>query len=137
MGPWNWVAVWIYRYDAAIWSVDNGVAAVWIIRSYGLAAHALLVGSVAWLYWSRYFSVRVVLLIPDSRGFTSDFVRGGLASEGCILLNRLGLDHLAVLVLVDVGYGLLAFNLSIACSLGVVVRHFGVLGRIRWNYRVA
>ena len=51
----------------------------------------------------------MVFLIPSSRGLASDFVLGGLASEGCILLNRLGLDHLAVLVLVDVGYGLLAF----------------------------
>ena len=120
VGPWNWVTVRIYRYDAAVWSVDNGVAAVWIIRSYGLAAHALLVGSVSWLYWSRYFSVLVLFWIPSSRGFTSDFVLGGLASEGCILLILLGLDYLAVLVLVDVGYGLLARYRSLTRSHGVI-----------------
>ena len=81
----------------------------------------------------------MVFLIPSSRGLASEFVLGCLASEGCILFNRLrlGIDHLAVLVLVNVGYGLLARYRSIACSLGMVVRHFGVLGWIRWNYRVA
>ena len=79
----------------------------------------------------------MILLFPSSRGFTSDFVLGGLASEGCILLNRLGLDHLAVLVLVDVGYGLLAFYLGIACSHGVIVWNLSVLGWIAWLYWVA
>ena len=79
----------------------------------------------------------MVFLIPSSRGLASDFVLAGLASEGRVLLNRIGLDHLAVLVLVDVGYGLLAVYLSLARGLGVDVWHFGVLGRIRWNYRVA
>ena len=76
-------------------------------------------------------------MIPSSRGLASDFVLGGLASEGRAFLNRLGIDHLAVLVLVDVGYGLLARYRSLTRSLGVDVWHFGVLGRIRWNYRVA
>ena len=152
---WNWVAVWIYRYDAAVWSVDNGVAAVWIIRGYGVAAHALLVGSVALNYWSRYFSVLVaVWLIPGSRGLASDFVLGRRALEGWSVRGyRLALDYLAILVLVDVGYGLLAFYLSIACGLGVIIRYrnrdifavvawgcflnavrvVGILG-IGWNY---
>ena len=131
-------------------SVDNGVAAVWLIRSYGLAAHALLVGSVAWLYWSRYFIVLVVFLIPSSRGLASDFVLGGLASEGHVLLNRLGLgiDHLAVLVLVDVGYGLLARYRSLTRSHGmlqvnlVALVHAAVIvednviaiGTVRYNF---
>ena len=76
-------------------------------------------------------------MIPSSRGLASDFVLGGLASEGRAFLNRLGIDHLAVLVLVDVGYGLLARYRSLTRSLGMVVRHFSVLGWILRSYRVA
>ena len=62
----------------------------------------------------------MVWLIPSSRGLASDFVRGGLASEGCALLNRLVLDRLAVLVIVDVGYGLTARYRSLTKSYGVI-----------------
>ena len=62
----------------------------------------------------------MVFWIPSSRGFTSDFVLGCLASEGRVLLNRLGLDHLAVLVLVNVGYGLLASCRSLTRGYGVI-----------------
>ena len=79
----------------------------------------------------------MVFLIPSSRSLASDFVLAGLASEDRVLLNRLGLDRLAVLVLVDVGYGLLAGYLSLTRSHGVIVWNISVLGWIRWNYRVA
>ena len=79
----------------------------------------------------------MVFLIPSSRGLASDFVLSGLASEGCILLNLLGLDHLAVLVLVDVGYGLLARYRSLTRCYGVIVWNRSVLGWIAWLYRVA
>ena len=79
----------------------------------------------------------MVFLIPSSRGLASDFVLAGLAGEGRAFFDLLGLDHLAVLVLVDVGYGLLARYRSLTRSHGVIVWNLSVLGWIRWNYRVA
>ena len=79
----------------------------------------------------------MVFLIPSSRGLASDFVLAGLASEGYILLNLIGLDRIAVLVLVDVGYGLLARCRSLTKGYGVIVWNLSVLGWILRSYRVA
>ena len=51
MGPWNWVAVWIYRYDAAVWSVDDRILYFWMVRCCRQATGLLLFRGVALNYW--------------------------------------------------------------------------------------
>ena len=51
VGPWNLVAVWIYRYDAAVWSVDDSILYFWLVRCCRQATGLLLVRGVTLNYW--------------------------------------------------------------------------------------